>query len=261
MIKGLDTWKMVEPREYQVDNLGNKKKENDKMYSMGGSFTDYKYYNIDVYNYDANNPYADVIVNHDDFVGGGLYAQVCDIYQTIDEDGNIGHGIKVIGSRGEGTYFVELDADITGLNIGDIIYGTAYGEYMYYTYKIFDCQTRSFVNSSSSVDYWYKGNRTATTDEFRQQNQFSKGIVTDVTSNCVFWKYNMADLTSDYDEAADLSLIKFTIYERNGKGEPVVEIGTTDRIKEYSAAGDDASYMVCLSDLNRTVYAFVFNGR
>lgn len=261
MIKGVETWKSLTTIEYQMTNSGTKKRENDAMYSIGATFTDFRYYNIDVYNYDANNPYADVIVHNDDFIGGGVYGQVKSISQAMDDQGNIGHEITVIGTQGEKTFFIELDTNANSVKIGDIIYGEYYGTYIHNISKIFDCETRKFIGSSAGVEYWYKGERTATTDTYRQQNQFSKGTVVKAQSGCAFWKYEMHDSSTEYDEVADLSLIKFTVYDRNGKGEPYVEAGTTDRLREYSTAGDDCSYIVCLSDLNRTLYAFVFNGR
>lgn len=262
MIKGDETWKTITTPEYQYDNFGGIKSEEDYMYHAGAEFTDWRYYNIDVYNYDINNPYADVIVHYDDFIGNGFYGQVCEITKTMDENYNIGHEIKIIGNSGEKIYFAELDSDIASVNVGDIIYGEYYENKVYNIKRIYDCQTREFIDSTSNVEYWYKGERTNTTDTYRQQNQFSKGTVVNMLDQCVFWKYEMDDTTTGYDEAADLTSISFTVYEKERNGEAVVSVGTVDRIKDIVAAGEeDGSYIVCWSDLNRVVYAFVYNGR
>ena len=262
MINGDETWKTITNPEYQYDNFGGIKSEEDYMYHAGAEFTDWRYYNIDVYNYDINNPYADVIVHYDDFIGNGFFGQVCEITKTMDESGNIGHEIKTIGNTGEKVYFAELDSDVASVNVGDIIYGEYYENKVYNIKRIYDCQTREFIDSTSNVEYWYKGERTNTTDTYRQQNQFSKGTVVNMLDQCAFWKYEMDDTTTAYDEAADLTSIPFTVYEKERNGEAVVSVGTVDRIKDIVAAGEeDGSYIVCWSDLNRVVYAFVYNGR
>lgn len=255
--------------EYQLNDGGGKKREEDYMYKTGAQFTDFRRYNIDVYNFDQNNPYADVIVHNDDFIGDGVLAQVSEINRTVDENGEAVYSIKTIGLQGEKTYIAENNYDADILNVGDIIKGECYGEKIYKVSKIFDCQTREFMNKinvNHNVEHWYKGSlfdveKYPTRNDYRTDSQFSKGTVTKIQDGCVFWKYDMLDTTIEYDEAADLSVVSFTVYERNLKNEPTVKAGTTDRIREYFGAGNDASYVVCLSDYNRVRYVFVFNGR
>lgn len=243
---------------YQLDDNGGKKLEKDDMYSIGVgvAFNDYQYYNIDAYNYDGNNPYTDVIVHYDDFIGNGLYAQVCEIICTMDEKGNQGYGVMVVNDKGEQLeYFTTLESEVEGLNVGDIIYGVTYGNKIYHISKKFDCQTREFVGSTSEFDYWYD------TDYNNSQKQFSKGIVTKSQDGCVFLKYDMQNTDTKYDEAVDLSSVGFTVYERDRSDKPTVEIGTIDRITEYSSAGTEASYIVIRSSLAQPKYAYIFNGR
>ncbi len=267
LLKGQENMGNTDVTTYQLNNQGGKKRETDKMYNLDKNFTDFCAYNIDAYNYDSNNPYADVIVHHDDFVGNAIFGQIMDICQVLGTDGETGHEIKLIGSSGEKTFFVELDSDIAGISVGDIIYGEYYGDCIYGILKVYDCGDRAFEDRmDTGKEYhpnWYMGYSPYENIDirYRKSNQFSMGSVVKTQGTGLFWKYDMNDTAIAYDEAADLSKVKYTIYDRNIKGEPVVETGSLDKIRSYAEVGNDCSYVVCMSDYNRTVYVFVYNGR
>ena len=253
--------------DYVLDASGNRVHFDDTMYYNKINIRNEEWAQLDVYKFNPNTAYADIIVNTYESY---FFSTDCLMFDTtateLDADGEPIEVIKCWKLGEKVTYEVETAALAAGLKRGDLFRC----DFNYMTKqvkditKVYDSETDTIINagrtpgttSSAYVetivpDFWYSGNivKNLTTNKvtnwgYYNAFQLSKGKVTNKLQNTIYWDWD-GDY-STFEECCDFSNVPIMLVEKNGDKNDV-RSATVSEIPDYKSAGGDCATMVFYS--------------
>lgn len=223
---------------------GNHVEPRDEMYSVGASvFTDYTYY-VEAYYY-TNRFIADAILvkSREDKSPHTLcmYDSINTIWNESTKE--VESQLVCYSSNGKVTYKLTEAAKVLAeaLNQGDIIkISTLYSDESTATSfkKIFDMQTKEYVDSTSSTDYLYIGTN------LRSTYNVAKMYAYDTRGTILRGSYKLYDAADDIANiAVNASNTKLVVFDNELVKDKIYQ-GTIDDVRTYKMYGENCDMVL-----------------
>lgn len=226
---------------------GNEVDVDDNMYSTTGTFSSLTSYSLMIYDYDAENPNAEIIVSQKTPLVNEMNIYMFKgMSKVVDDDNYVVNSIKCIGAGGEKNILIDksLDATAANLELGDIIIVDTdlQGKKAYRIERYFKGDSLEFddgENRNVSNPYWYRGTYNLYGDSFivtaRQKvRNVTKGYAYNVTNDVLEVMYEQDNNVSERVNAKNVPVI---VYDKNMPKNMVYQ-GTLSDIDTYKTTGE-----------------------
>lgn len=236
---------------------GDRRSDDDNMYSNSLSLSDWRLYNIIGYKWSDESWNCEAMVIKQTSTKAYDYPLLYDsIYTELDSDDEIKDVLKCEQDGVTKTFFIDstMKDKANALKQGDIIsISTDYsGKTVIDITKMFDAETRTFESYSTFTDpnrYWYRG--TPPTESTYgglggwrvDYPQLAKGYAKTVKGSMVSIAYTLAD-ARDGKSVMPKGGVPVTIVDKNETRKDKIYSGNINDIKSYDLFGEDCSFVV-----------------
>ena len=238
----------------KINISGNMVTVDDSMYSSDGNFMDLAQYDLQIYDYDSENPLSEVIVSEQKTTVNEQNIYMFDnSKQVLNEDDEVVTALECFGASGEKTIIIDdcLKGIANTLKTGDIIVVDTdmQGKKAYNIEKYFNGEDLQFAdgeNRNTNNPYWYRGNYTQYGDAFIiSARMYGKNITKGYAYNV---NQDILEIMYEYDgnvsERLNVSNLPIIIFDKDAGRRFAIYQGTVNDIDTYKPSGDAAVVVV-----------------
>jgi len=231
----------------EITISGNKVSVDDSMYSSSKSFTSLTSHYLKIYDCDADNSFAEIIVAEETPVVNQMNIFMFDrLSRVLDDDEMVATALECFCETGEKRILIDesLEAVANTLKKGDIIVidTDLQGKKAYRIEKYFNAETLEFNdgdNRNTSNPYWYRGTYNPYGDSFIvtarvKIRNITKGYAYNINNGVLEVMYEFDGNVSERINAPSVPVI---VYDKNVK-KGVISMGTLTDIDTYKTTGD-----------------------
>lgn len=224
---------------------GNEEDDSASYYAVNTLFDHDVVYNVEAYSFNADTIYADILVQRTDSEeDDGIPMVVGEITTELDNDDEAVNVIHGYLAGAEVKKPVDNSVSVDGIKCGDIlriITNSGSGN-ITKIIKVFDAETKAFVNTSSSNPNWY----LCANPSAPQYNDLRNQKFNMVMGRVHKARNGYIDLSYSNGETNDFSMIvksPVVVYD-SAKRKDKVYVDSMGSVKDYAHTGSDCSLVV-----------------